>query len=48
MKETDTMQSYKYLQAIFGDQWVDWGVSVGFLLLIASWFVPREYGGFLG
>ena len=32
MKETDTMQSYKYLQAIFGDKWVDWGVSVGFVL----------------
>ena len=40
MKETDTMQSYKYLQAIFGDKWVDWGVSVGFLLLVfLSFFV---------
>ena len=47
MKETDTMQSYKYLQAIFGDKWVDWGVSVGFLLLIASWFVPRNTVDFL-
>ena len=47
MKETDTMQSYKYLQAIFGDKWVDWGVSVGFLLLIASWFVPRNTADFL-
>ena len=46
MKETDTMQSYKYLQAIFGDKWVDWGVSVGFLLLIAV--RSAEYGGFLG
>ena len=41
------MQSYKYLQAIFGDKWVDWGVSVGFLLLIASWFVPRNTADFL-
>jgi len=41
------MQSYKYLQAIFGDKWVDWGVSVGFLLLIASWFVPRNTVDFL-
>ena len=47
MKETDTMQSYKYLQAIFGDKWVDWGVSVGFLLLIASWFVLRNTADFL-
>ena len=47
MKETDTMQSHKYLQAIFGDKWVDWGVSVGFLLLIASWFVPRNTADFL-
>lgn len=47
MKETDTMQSYKYLQVIFGDKWVDWGVSVGFLLLIASWFVPRNTVDFL-
>ena len=39
MKETDTMQSYKYLQAIFGDKWVDWGVSVG--------FVPRNTADFL-
>ena len=46
MKETDTMQSHKYLQAIFGDKWVDWGVSVGFLLLIASWFVPRNTADF--
>ena len=41
------MQSYKYLQAIFGDKWVDWGVSVGFLLLIASWFVLRNTADFL-
>ena len=41
MKETDTMQSYKYLQAIFGDKWVDWGVS------IASWFVLRNTADFL-
>ena len=34
MKETDTMQSYKYLQAIFGDKWVDWGVSVGIMHLL--------------
>ena len=47
MKETDTMQSYKYLQAIFGDKWVDWGVSVGFLLLIASWFDLRNTAGCL-
>lgn len=47
MKKIDTMQSYKYLRAIFGDKWVDWGVSVGFLLLIVSWFVPRNTADFM-
>lgn len=46
MKETNTLRLYDYVQAVIGDRWVDWGVSVSFLLLIVSWFVPRDIADF--
>lgn len=38
----NSMSLSNYVQAVFRDRWVDGGVNVMMLLLIASWLVPRH------
>lgn len=45
--EMDTFDINRYLQAVFSDRWIDWGVSVVFLSLIASWFLMPNAADFV-
>ena len=45
--EMDTFDINRYLQAVFSDRWIDWGVSVVFLSLIASWFLMPNAANFV-
>ena len=43
----DTFGMNRYLKAVFSDRWIDWGVSVVFLSLIASWFLTPDAADFV-